>query len=346
MRLPWTAAVALTLATAATALAADPPPGRLAASVGERVLVADPTGPALAAFDAGPVGWLFPAPGGLLYAPDLIGGRTTVLDLMQGVVAERFDGVSMPRFSAFTHRYFVAAPGELLVVSYPDRALISRIEVDVRSPWQVLFAPDDSVVLILDRGPEPGGAFLVGVDLITRQTAYRRPLDGDVRRMALAPKLGLLALADSAGSEVRLVDPASVATVAALPTGGAVRDVAVWEEVGIAAAVDLGAGRGALRAWQLKRTSAGLTVTRDRVLPLSAAGVGVAASPDSRFLAAAAADGALVVVTAQKLAPVVEHQLGGEARHLVWCDTGVEAPPMPEWSDERPPQLNIGSGSP
>lgn len=334
------------MATATLGRGGEPLPGRLAASVGDRVVVVDPAGAGTAAFDCGPVGWLFPAPAGLLYAPDLLAGRTTVLDLVQGMVAERFDGVSMPRFGAFNHRYFVAAPGELLVVSYPDRVLISSIEVDVRSPWQVLFAPDDSVVIFLDRGPEPGGATLVGFDLVTRQTAYRRPLAGDIRRMALAPQLGLLALADSAGDGVRLVDPTTVGTVAVLPTGGAVRDVAVWAGDGIAAAVDLGEGRGALRAWQLKHTSKGLVVRRDRVLELSAAGVGVAASPDGRFLAAAAADGRLVVVTAERLLPIAEHQLGGEPRHLVWCDTGFEAPIMPEWSDQRPPELTIGPGGP
>ena len=334
----------LVVAVAGLAGAASPPSGRVAASVGDRVMVVDPGGPGAWAIDSGPIGWLFPAPGGLLYAPDLVGGRTTVVDLHTGTVVERLDGISMPRFGAFDHRYFVAAPGELLVASYPDRVPISTIEVEVRSPWQLQLAPDDSVALILDRGPEPGEAFLVAVDLVTRRTAYRRPLAGDVRRIALAPKLGLVALADRAGGGLRLLDPTSLGQVLLLAGGERVTDVAIWGEAGVAATVDRGEAGGAILTWQLKRTSSGLVVRKARALELATAGVGLAVSPDGSFLAVASADGALKVVTAGKLELVVEHRLDGEPRHLVWCDLGPAAPLMPEWSDERPAQLSFGDG--
>jgi hypothetical protein len=213
-----------TLLAAGPAPARDPSPpaGLLAASVEQTVVLADPASGESVAFETGPVGWLFEAPGGVLFAPDLVDGRTTVIDLRTRGVADRFEGVTMPHFGPSADRYAVVA-GDVLLVTYPERAVIARLAAGIDRPWQVeMFS--ESALIALERGEDAGGAVLSAVDMVTRQVVYRRPLPGDVRRFALSRSLGLLALADPSSSSVPLVAPATLTGVASLPMGGADAD--------------------------------------------------------------------------------------------------------------------------
>ena len=48
-------------------------------------------------------------------------------------------------------RYVVVA-GDVLMVSYPDRAVLGTVEAEIDYPWQVVMI-SDSVLLVLERGP-------------------------------------------------------------------------------------------------------------------------------------------------------------------------------------------------
>ena len=74
--------------------------GILAASVGNEVVLVEPNSGTLIPFETGPVGWLYPAPGGILFAPDVINNKTTVINLMSLAVVDRLEGLTMPHFAA------------------------------------------------------------------------------------------------------------------------------------------------------------------------------------------------------------------------------------------------------
>ena len=85
------------------------PVGLIAASSGEVVVVSDPMTGASLSFQTGPVAWLFPAPGGVVFAPDLVHGSTAVIDLRSLTTQEPLAGITMPRFGTLTDRYLVVA---------------------------------------------------------------------------------------------------------------------------------------------------------------------------------------------------------------------------------------------
>ena len=119
--------VALTLAVAPICSAkTTQPAGVLAASVGDSVMLVEPTSGRTITLETGPVGWLFPAPGGILFAPDVINARTSVISLIALAVVDRLDGLTMPYFSADPDRY-TAITDEIVMLSYPDRAVIKTI---------------------------------------------------------------------------------------------------------------------------------------------------------------------------------------------------------------------------
>ncbi len=84
------------------------PPGVIAASVGEVVILADPDRAWKVEFDAGTVGWLFPAPSGIVFAPDLVRGKTTVLDVRSRRVLDRFDNLHFVAPILYTYLAFCA----------------------------------------------------------------------------------------------------------------------------------------------------------------------------------------------------------------------------------------------
>jgi hypothetical protein len=321
----------------------DAHPGVLAASVGDQVILADPLGGWVKAFATGPVGRLYPAPGGVLYAPDVVHGQTTVLDLRRLREEDRLDGLTLPWFGEVSHRYLVILPGEVLVTSYPDRALIARIEADIVSPWQAVIAADDTNVLILDRTAAGGeGAALVAIDLISRRQVYRRALDGDVRYIALSDTLGVLAVADASGQTVRIVDPASMSVLLELPMPEPIRDVCFLGEGEVVAAVSGADGRGSVATWKLKLGTKGLQPGHERMSPIHGEPIRVSPSADGQRLAVALAEQKVVVFGGHKLEQVAVIEIGGVARDLVWCDPAAEGPLGPEWSDQAPPELTIG----
>ncbi len=319
------------------------PAGVVAASVGETVVLLDPATRVTVVFPTGPVGWLYPAPGGVLFAPDLVNGRTSVLDLVGRTMRERLDGVTMPLFGEQADRYMVVAGGEVIVASYPERAVVTRQPCDVASPWQVILVPDETALLILDRAPEGGrAASLVALDLLHGQEVYRRQLEGDVVRMALSPTLGLLAVADATGS-VCLLQPGGGLPVGCWPMPGSPRDlVFAGDPEQLAVAVATPAGAGTLQLMRFKHRPDG-TEVRTEPTALAGAPVRLAADPSGAFLAVGLATGVeLVELRHRRSLGVVP--LEASPRDLAWCDPSRPGPLLPEWSDQKPPTLEMGRG--
>ena len=94
----------------------SPPVGLVAVSSGDVVVLADPAFGNTRSIQTGPVAWLFPAPGGTLFAPDLVHGKTTVVDLLSMSARDVIDGVTMPHFGSFPDRYVVL--GRRLLIGY------------------------------------------------------------------------------------------------------------------------------------------------------------------------------------------------------------------------------------
>jgi hypothetical protein len=318
-----------------------PHPGVIAASVGESVVLADPDGGWTKEVETGTVGWLYRAPAGVLFAPDLVNGRTTVLDLVGRRVADRFDGVTVPRFGPSPNRYAVVA-GDVLVVSYPDRAPMGRISAGIDYPWQVL-VPTDTTLLALERGPDgTGQSVITAVDLVTREVVYRRPLAGDVRMMALSERWGLLALADSAAGAVHLVAPSNLLPVISLDTDGAPSCVGFAEEGRtLVAASATDSEGGELRLWVLKKGKGTIKVKKRVDVALGSPPVRLAVSPSGDRIAVGteSAGVAIVDAVARELTGVIE--LPGTPRDVVWCDPTAPGPILPDWSDEKAPELRL-----
>jgi len=326
------------------AIAAEPmPAGLLAASVGETVVLVDPGSGWSVSFPSGPVGWLYPAPGGVLFAPDLVGGRTTVVDLVERRVRERLDGVTMPVFGREPDRYLVVGGGEVMVLSYPERSLILRFDAGISRPWQLRLTADETALLVLERSPEGGDAELVAVDMISRQPVYRRRLEGGVSRMTLSEGLGLLVVADDGGGRVCGLDPSAGLPLACWTVAGQPRDVVFTagpEQLAVAVAESGGTGR--LLLWRLKRTEQGMTF-KEREVALGGEPIRLALDPSGTRLAVALASGLVEVVDVPGRKVTGTFALGGRARDLVWCDPLRPGPALPEWSDQRPPVLGINT---
>jgi len=322
------------------------PPGLLAASVGEQVILAAPLTGKQVEYPSGPVGWLYPAPGGVLFAPDLVNGVTTVIDLKIGLVLDRLTGVTMPIFGGSADRYVVAA-GDVLLLSYPERAYIARIEAKVENPWQMLVTDDDGLLLVLERRPDgKGPCSLAAIDLHSRQIAYRRPLSGDVVHFDLSYSLRLLALAERYGHQVYIADPSSLRPVKTFALEGPPQDVA-FAGTGEILAIALSRpdqGKGELLIIELKTKDSELKEKRRHLTLLPSPPVRIAVGPWQRRLAVALASGQVVIVEVDKGILLNTVTLPEGIRDLVWCDPQASGPLLPEWSDRRKqePQLSIG----
>jgi hypothetical protein len=321
----------------------SPPAGLLVVSEGESVVIVAPaTGEALA-IPAGPVAWLFPAPGGTLFAPDLVHGTTTVIDLLTQTVRERLDGVTMPRFGQQPDRYVVVSK-QLLVMSYPERALMNRFEIAFERPWQVEVAAGNTVLLVLERDPEGSGrASLVAVNLSEGRLVYRLPLSGDVRRFALSSKFHVVALADAEGRVV-FAEPGTLTPRAGFETPGRAVDVVFTGDGSLlAVAVETADGAGELLIWKLKLLKDG-TFERSKqwLVAIDGSPQRLVNSPDQRHVAVATAAGLLHVVDVNERSVLRTVELPGSPRDLVWCDPFAPGPSLPEWTDDDPPTLPIG----
>ncbi|MCG6964716.1 MAG: hypothetical protein LJE95_15790 [Acidobacteria bacterium] len=329
-------AMQLAAATGAFLLAASataknlPPPDFVVASAGNQVVVVNPRNGATRSFEAGTVGKLFPAPGGVLFAPDLVHGKTTVLDLRRLRVADRLQGVTMPRFGPATDRYLVVA-GNVLIVSYPDRATLARIPADIAHPWQVAVTEDGGTALILERLPgdhEP--PVLWAIDLIERRVSLRVALPPDVHSMGFSSEHGVIALAG--GSTVRVVAPATLATLLQLKVPGeavAAAFAAHGEALLVATAAG---GTGSIQRFGLKVGHKGLHARRLEPVRLSAAPTGMAVSPEEGWAAVATAGGGVSIVRVDKGTIEQTAQLPGTARDVVWSDPARPGPALPQWS--------------
>jgi len=312
----------------------DPPAGILAASVGDTVVLLETSQGGTVSLTTGPVGWLYPAPGGIVFAPDVINGRTSVINLRSQTVVDRVKGLTMPHFGIRPDRY-LALPGNALVMSYPERSIMAKIESEIRHPWQVVFAPEDAAILILERLPDGStGIHLTTVNLITGQTVFRQPLGGDIRHMAVSPTLGLLAFADAQARAVHLVQPATLNPMAERNIPGVPIDV-TFSHVGkiLTTAAETDDGKGILDLAFFKGGKKGLRMTKEFAIPLEAAPVRLALSPDGEHVAVALEDGRVMIVLVDKREVVATYQLPGTPRDLRWSDPSIEGPMIPEWSD-------------
>jgi hypothetical protein len=318
------------------------PQGLIAASCGDEVVLVDPASGATAAYSTGPVGWLYPAPGGVLFAPDLVHGRTTVIDLTTRQVKGQMDGITMPHFGTSPDRYVVVAQ-QVLLVSYPERATIARVDAELAHPWQVIISPDEVIVIVLDRHPQGvGDTNLVAVDLVRQEVIFRQPVDGDVVSVTLLQWAGVLALADRDGNRVRLVEPATLATLQEYPVEGELRDVvAVTELQTLAVAAATDADHGRLELWRIKSGKQGLRRKEPEVLSLDGPPVRLAVAPEGAYVAAALATSRIQVVQTKGLRSVATIDVPAIPRDVVWCDLEREGPLLPDWSDEKPPELTI-----
>jgi len=328
-----------------SATAKDAPPvGIVAASAGNEVVLVDPTTGKTRSIPSGPVAWLFPAPGGILFAPDLVNNHTTVLDLRTLTPRDSIPGVTMPRFGTLPDRYLVLAK-HLLVMSYPERALMNRFEIPFEHPWQVAVLADNTVLLVLERLPDAGSeASLTAVNLTEGRVVYRLPLEGDVRHFALSFGFGLMALAQAEGNMVIVVEPATLKPVAAFSVEETPVDLVFAEEGStLVTAVARTGGGGEILIWKMKQDKNGnLQKKKEWTVPLAAEPVRLAISPDGRHVAAGLTSGELQIVELESRAVVATASLKAAPRDVVWCDPSIEGPLLPDWSHDDAPTLDLG----
>ena len=320
------------------------PVGIVTASAGDFVVMVDPTTGNSRSIPSGPVAWLFPAPGGILFAPDLVNSRTTVLDLRTMTPKDSIPGVTMPRFGTLSDRYLVLAQ-QLLVMSYPDRALMNRFEISFARPWQAAVLADNTVLLVLERLPDAGSeASMTAVNLGEGRLVYRLPLGGDVRHFAISISLGLMALAQAEGDQVIVVDPATLKPVTAFPTDGTPVDLVFADDgTTLVTAVERSDGGGDLLIWKLKEEKKeGLQKKKEWTVSLAAAPVRLAVSPDGRHVAVGLVNGELQIVGVDSRTVVATANLLAAPRDVVWCDPSIEGPLLPDWSDDDEPTLGLG----
>ncbi len=319
-----------------------PLPGVIAASVNDVVVLADPVTGRVKSFEAGTVGWLYEGPAGVLFAPDLIAGKTTVFNLRAVAVADRFDGVTVPHFGPKLPDRYVVVAGDVFTVSYPDRAVVATVEAEIDYPWQVIMI-SDSVLLVLEKGPVgEGPTYLTAVDMVSRQIVYRRKLADSVGRVGLSRELGLVVFADSASDAVRLVDPAALSPVLSLATVGPVNDAVFLDTSKTLAAVSsAGDGGGELRTWSLKAKKGELTVKNEHSVTFDSVPLRVAHSPAEDLIAVTLEGGRIDVLLVDGLERVQSFQLPGTPRDVIWCDPSRPGPMVPKWTSDSPPELRM-----
>jgi len=249
----------------------------------------------------------------------------------------------MPHFGTMTDRYVVVG-GNVLVMSYPERALIDRFDLEIDHPWQVEVLADNSVLMVLERRPDGlGGTAVAALNLGGGELVYRRPLSGDVRHMAFSPLLGVMALAEASSNRVFLVDPGTLAPVAVYEVPGVPVDLAFADGgATLVVAIARDDGRGELVMWKIKTGKEGLERKKEWIVELAGEPLRMAVSPDLRHVAVGLASASLQVVEVANQRPGATVNLPAAPRDVVWCDPAAEGPLVPEWSDKEPPQLDLG----
>jgi hypothetical protein len=337
------AALELTFCASLVLAKDDPPMGMVAVSAGDVVVLVEPVSGAQKSISTGPVAWLFPAPGGTLFAPDLVHGKTTVINLLSLATETPIDGVTMPHFGIRSDRY-VALTKHILILSYPERALMNRIDVGFEHPWQVEVHAEDSVLVVLERLPDGGeNATLSIVKLDEGKLVYRRPLSSDIRHFSFSPTLGVIALADPDAGRVLLADPSTLATAAEFKVPGRPVDLAFVEGGStLAVAIERDDGGGELAIWKIKPDNKDtLQRKKEWTVLLAGAPVRLASSPDYRHVVVGLKTKELQVVRIEKQEVVALVKLPDVPRDVVWCDPLREGPLIPDWSDDDPTTLDL-----
>lgn len=304
--------------------------GVMALSSGDQVILVDPGSSGIRSLETGPVGFLFPAPAGILYAPDVVNGRTTVVDVRSGRVVDLMSGVTMPHFGPWQDRYLVVA-GALTMVSFPERSLIFRMEGAFDRPWQVQLGSRGTTVLILERMPSgEDGTTVSAVDLGNRRVVFSKQFDHDLVRFAMAPATGVMAVVDRTAGDVVLLDSMTLAEIRRLPVPDGAEDVVVLKdgkELVVAGAF------GRLMRWTLKAKRDGLRVKPDDPIVVAGRAMRLAVGPDGRLVAAATDQGRLVIVDSKTGEALGQWEVPSPLRDLRWIDSDSRGPLLPSWSD-------------
>jgi len=315
------------------ARAPEVPPGLVAVSGGESVNLVEPGTGVVRSFPSGPVGRLFPAPGGILFAPDLVKGRTLVLDLRGPRVVEQLDAVTLPTFGGQDDRYVVALDNVTLL-SYPERTAIAKVDAEIERPWQVIVTEDGRTVFILERRPGgEGGAVLTLVDLALRKVAIRAAAPADVRYMAFSQTLGLLAVANRSTGRVELLAPEALAPVFEVEVQGTPQDVGFSGDR-LVVACSAQDGTGSLQSWRVKSGRKGFTLKKPTMIALEGSPVRLALAPGGEWAAVGLEQGQLILADYSHEVVVRVVELSSPPRDVVWCDPGLRAPLLPDWSDQ------------
>ena len=305
-------------------------PGVLAVSAWDTVTLVSVANEGVRRVETGPVGFLFPGPGGVLFAPDLVNGRTTILDVHSGRVLEQISGVTMPRFGPWKDRYLVAA-GALTIVSYPERSFISRMEGDFRRLWQIEIAPEGTSLLILERKPSgKSGAVLSAVDLSAAQVVHQRKFSSDLTRFAVASSVGLLVAADPRRRRIRLLDPASFGDVHQLPIDGEPVDVVVMHD---GKDLFVAGATGKILRWRLTRDRKGVQAKELKSISVDGRVLRLTVGLEGKTFAAVTDAGRLLVIRSKDGELLASWEVPLEPRDLVWCDPKLAGPLLPSWSD-------------
>lgn len=314
-----------------------PPTGRIIASCGQQVVLVNPADGTSTALETGPVGWLYPAPGGLLFAPDTVNGATTVINLRSQRIARRLEGVTLPVFGEAADRYAVAVPGRVLVVSFPDRVVLLECKVDLERPWRTRLSADDLFLYVLERPLSGGPSRMTVVDLLRETVAVRSDLAGDAVDMVLLENLGLVAVAVPESGKVELRSGSSLAPEGEIDCGGTPTAI-VYDGARMLVVAETRGDRGRLERWKLGRGRKGLTARLKDSLELPGRPVRLALDPTHRWLSAAEESGAVWIVPTDLDAVQRTVPLPSPPRDVVWPDPSRPGPLLPEWSDRGPAQ--------
>lgn len=318
----------------ATAALAAEPGGVLAASCGDQVVLVDPVQGRTAAFDTGQVGWLYPAPGAVVFAPDLINAHTTVISTAPPAVLERLDGVTMPLFGSLSDRYVVAGPGRVLMVAYPGKAIISRREVDIGAPWRSLLDAEGRFLFVIEQGGSGKPGAITAVDAIGGSVGARAPIDGPVTDAVLVADPPTVALAGRTSPAIRLRPAETLTPALIIQAGGEVAGLATCRERWLVAAVREG-DQGRLQLWKLRGGRGGIRVKPKDVVQLPRAPLDVVVSPDGEWIAVAVDGPELLILQWKKDDVILRTPLPAPPRDVVWTDPTRPAPTWPEWSDRQ-----------
>jgi hypothetical protein len=232
-----------------------------------------------------------------------------------------------------------------MLLSYPDRALIARIEAEITNPWQIITAPDDAAMIVLERLPDASrGVHVTTLNLHNREVVYRHELRGDIRHMALSPQLGILALADATSGRVHLVNPGTFSPMASRSVGEQPIDVVfAGDGKTMVTAIDTGDGLGRLDFARFKLGKKGHQLVKEQTLELTGRPVRLAMSPGGAFVAVAFDGGSIGIVDVARREIVLTHAVTGTPRDLRWCDPNREGPMTAEWSDGEPEEPEFGT---